>query len=426
MSMKTSRSWLRRSSALLVGVCAVALVPLAGAAVGQVPGTAGAQTVTGVAEAPRPAFYEPPATITGTPGTIIRSEDASYVLDPLGLSTTIARAQKVMYVSRDRLSRPIAVTGIVIVPKAPWLGWTPRPLISYAAGTQGMADRCAPSRQMAEGAQYEILGFGGLVTSGYAVAMTDYQGLGTPGTHTYMNRIAQGRAVLDMARAAQRLPGTGLSSSTPVGIMGYSQGGGAAAAAAELYPAYAPELKLKGVMAGAVPADLGAVGASLDGGTFAAFSSYAMVGLAAGYDIDPNANLNAAGQDYVKRIENSCVLDLFQFAGTKSSTITANGQPLTSYFSQAPWAGVLADNKIGTIRPTVPVYVDHSLLDDTIPYAVGKAMAKSWCAKGANVYFSTNISPTHLGGMTNHVAEAPGFFAARFAGLPQWNNCWAI
>ena len=266
---------------------------------GQVPGTAGAKTITGVVEPARPDFYEPPASISATPGTIIRSEPASYLLDPLGLSTGIATATKVMYASKDRLGRPIAVTGIVIVPKARWLGWSPRPLISYAAGTQGMADRCAPSRQMAEGAQYEIRGFGGLVTSGYAEAMTDYQGLGTPGSHTYMSRVAQGRAVLDMARAAQRLSGSGLSASSPLGIMGYSQGGGAAAAAAELQPAYAPELQLKGVSAGAVPADLAAVGKNLDGGLFAAFLGYATVGLAAGYDIDAAPNLNAAGAQYV-------------------------------------------------------------------------------------------------------------------------------
>ncbi len=273
--MKTSRIWGRRGLVAALAASSLAIVPLAAAATGQVPGTAGAATLTGVAEAPRPAFYEPPATIGGAPGTIIRSEDAAYVLDPLGLSSTIARATKVMYVSRDRLDRAIAVTGIIVVPKAPWLGWTSRPLISYAPGTQGMADRCAPSRQMAEGVEYEILGFGGLVTSGYTVAMTDYQGLGTPGSHTYMNRVAQGRAVLDMARAAQRLPGSGLGSSSPVGIMGYSQGGGAAASAAELFPSYAPELRVKGVSSGAVPADLAAVGTNLDGGLFAAFLGYA-------------------------------------------------------------------------------------------------------------------------------------------------------
>lgn len=425
MPSSTSRRRFHRW-ALAGAVAAIVAAPAAQAVTGQVPGTAGAQTITGVAEAPRPAFYEPPATVAGDPGTIVRTEPASYLLDPLGLSSTIATATKVMYVSRDRLSRPIAVTGIVIVPKARWLGSGKRPLISYAAGTQGMADRCAPSRVMVESAQYEIAGFGPLVTSGYAVAMTDYQGLGTPGTHTYMNRAAQGQAVLDMARAAQRLPGSGLSASTPVGIMGYSQGGGAAAAAVELLPAYAPELKVKGALLGAVPADLAATGTNLDGGLWAAFLGYATIGLAAGYDQDPMPFLNDAGQAYAVQVENSCVFDFGQFSFQQSSGFTADGRPLTAYLAESPWKEIVAEQTIGTVKPTVPVRVTHSALDDTIPYAVGKAMAKSWCSKGGNVVFSTNLVPTHLGGAGAQVAEAPAFFAARFAGWPQWSNCWTL
>jgi hypothetical protein len=38
----------------------------------------------------------------------------------------------------------------------------------------------------------------------FAVVMTDYQGLGTPGLHTYVNRVAEGNAMLDAGRAAMR------------------------------------------------------------------------------------------------------------------------------------------------------------------------------------------------------------------------------
>lgn len=411
---------------LTITTVALGLSALATADVGQVPGTAGATTLTGISEAPRPAFYEPPATIPTTPGAIIRSEPASYALDPLGLSATVATATKVMYASQDRLGRPIAVTGIVIVPKAPWFGLTTRPLISYAPGTQGMADRCAPTRKMTENAEYEVLGFGPLVTAGYAVAMTDYQGLGTPGTHTYMTRVTQARNVLDMARAAQRLSGTGLTSRSPVGLMGYSQGGGAAAGAVELQPSYAPDLQLKAALVGAVPADLGAVGTFLDGKLDAAFLGYAMLGLDTAYGVDPARDLNANGMAYAKRLEDSCAEQLTDFAFTKSSTMTKDGRPISTKFASEPWKSMLADNLIGTIKPSVPVMVDHSLLDDVIPYDVGKALAKSWCAKGANVVFSTNLTPAHLGAQTTHSALAVPYFSARFNGLPQWSNCWIL
>ena len=82
--------------------------------------------------------------------------------------------------------------------------------------------------------------------------------------------------------------------------------------------------------------------------------------------------------------------------------------------------------RIGRTKPNFPVLVDHSALDDTIPYAVGKQLAKDWCSKGANVRFSTNLKPLHVGGMLAHTTDAFGFFEARFAGLPQLSNCWTL
>lgn len=412
--------------ALALGL-AVGLGAPASAGPDSVPGTAGATTVTDTPEPPRPAFYEPPATIPGTPGTVLRSEPATYLLDPLGLSQTVVTSTRVMYSSLDRQGRPIAVTGTILEPKAPWFGVGARPLISYAVGTQGMGDRCAPSRQLAESVtEYEAGFIAGLVSRGYAVAFTDYQGLSTPGTHTYMNRIVQGRAVLDMARAALHRNGTTLTATTPVGIYGYSQGGGASASAAELTATYAPELRVKGALAGAVPADLKAVAQNLDGSLYAEFLNFALLGLSAGYGIDINSYLNERGRAVAADTENHCVTDLPKAAFQQSSTLTRDGRGLLDYLDEEPFASVVADNRVGTIKPSVPVLISHSVADDVIPYAVGKQLARDWCAKGANVRLSTNVGPTHLGGALPSAAESYAFFEARFAGLPQVSNCWAV
>ena len=50
--------------------------------------------------------------------------------------------------------------------------------------------------------------------------------------HTYMDRVSQAHAVLDSDRAARQLEGWDINADNPVIINGYSQGGGAAAAAA--------------------------------------------------------------------------------------------------------------------------------------------------------------------------------------------------
>lgn len=418
-----SLSLLRAVSAC-VTAGGLALSATSPAAAAEPPGTQGADTVTGITEPARPAFYEPPASIPG-PGTVIRTETATRLLDPLNVSASFYDSKRVMYASTDRTGQPIAVTGVVIVPKARWIapGKT-RPLLTYAPGTQGAADRCAPSRTLAESVQYEMLFISGLLTRGYAVAIPDYQGLGTPGSHTYMMREAQARAVLDMARAARTLPG--LSSVTPIGLQGYSQGGGAVAAAAELAPQYAPELPLKGVLAGAVPADLAAVGKKIDGTMWAGFLAYTAIGMVAAYDVPLSDLMNPAGVEKLEVAETQCVTDVSPFAFTKSATFTADGLPLTDAFTRSPLKEIIADNRIGNRRPRIPVLIAHSLLDDVIPYSVGRQLAKDWCAKGANVNLSTSAVISHLGGSIPNAALSYAFWDARFAGLPQLNACWAI
>ena len=379
-----------------------------------------------VAEPPRPAFYETPASLPSANGALIRSEPMTFLLDPLDVTSLVRNAKRVLYKSTNRAGRAIAVSGTVLVPNAPWIGVGSRPVIGYAPGTQGMADRCAPSRQFSEGIEYEGIGIEGLLLRGYAVAMPDYEGLGTVGVHTYMDRVSQGRATLDVVRAAQRLSGTGLSSTSPVGLMGYSQGGGAAASAVELASTYAPELRLKGAVVGAVPADLTKVATNLDGGLYSSFAFFALRGLAASYNVDLSPYLNATGRATSDRVETECVFDLLNNAFVKSSTLSYNGQPMSTLMAAEPFKSIVAAQRIGTIKPTVPVLVTHSALDDVIPYSVGKQMAKSWCGKGANVFFSTNVAPLHVGGIVPQTVEALPFFEARFLGLPQLSNCWLI
>ncbi|WP_330475737.1 lipase family protein [Terrabacter sp. C0L_2] len=370
-------------------------------------------------------FYDPPSSVSAAPGTVLKAESMTFYLDPLRTIRSTARATRVMYATRDRSGVAVAVTGTVLVPTVPWIGVGQRPVIGYAAGTQGMGDQCAPSRQLAAGSEYEGAFVSGLLARGYAVAMTDYQGLGTPGTHTYMVREAQAHAVLDMVRAAQRLPGTGLPTAGPVMLAGYSQGGGASAAAAELAPTYAPELKLRGAVAGAVPAELGAVAAHLDGSLYSAFALYAVAGQSAAYGLDLDSFLNARGTSVIDAVKGECVgQSIALHAFTRSSDLTKDGRSLTELAAAEPFRSIIADQRIGRLKPAVPVLLTHSVLDDVIPYAVGRGLAHDWCARGANVAFSANVTPTHVGGAVPSFAKEYAFLEARVAGLPQVSDCW--
>ncbi|MBB1244317.1 lipase [Streptomyces durbertensis] len=386
----------------------------------------GLLTTAGTAQATeeRPPFYQPPASLPANNGDVIRAEPATFYLDPLKLIKVNADVQRIMYRSTDGQGRPTAVTGTVITPKAPWIGKGERPLVSYAAGTQGIGDHCAPSRQLAAGSEYEGLFVKGLVARGYAVVMTDYEGLGTPGRHTYVNRKTSGNAVLDAARAAQRLPGSRVPAAGPVAVTGYSQGGGAAAAAAELAPTYAPELHLKGVAAGAVPAELNAVAKRLDRSPYAGFLGYAVVGLAEGYDVDTDPYLNTRGRNFIKESERYCTIEaVARHAFTDSRRLTANGKPIADYLQDPRWKPIIEEQRIGRQAPKVPVLLNHSMLDDAIPYSVGRQLSKDWCAAGANVRFSPNLGLTHVGGAITAYPEVFLWLESRFAGLPAKSNC---
>lgn len=419
-----------RSRMLAAAVLSIAVaLPVAGQASAgpdDTPGTAGAATLTGTPEPPRPAFYEPPAKIPSTPGTIIRSEPAPLLLDPLGLSSSVVTATRVMYSSTDRYGTPIAVTGTVFVPKTPYVGTSKRPQITYAAGTQGMGDRCAPSRQMSDLVEYEGIGLARSIGRGYAVGMTDYQGLGTPGTHTYMDRKAQGAAVLDMARAVQNLEGSGITDANPVGIMGYSQGGGAAAAAAEMAGTYAPDLQLKGSAVGAPPADLTATVENAEGGLLGAAVLYGLLGQAQSARIDLDPYLSAEGRDMAADIEDHCFLELADYAFQDSSRYLSGGTTVTELLATEPFKSAVAQQRIGRTRPSAPVVINHSVGDEVVPYAVGKQLGSDWCDKGANVTFNAGLTPTHVGGYVPHIEKSMLFFEQRFAGATPPSTCWAL
>src|ERR1700744_5915954 len=193
-------------------------------------------------------FYRAPASeAEGAPGTLVRQE----IIDgaPLGATT-----YRVLYRSTGLDDKPIFVSGVVIVPPGdPPPGG--RPIVAWAHPTSGVVPRCAPS--LAIFLFEQIQGLRSFIRDGYVVAATDYPGLGTPGPHPYLVGISEARAVIDSVRVAARLPGAG--GGKKFVVWGHSQGGHAALFTGIIAQAYAPELDLLGVAAGAPASELAAL-----------------------------------------------------------------------------------------------------------------------------------------------------------------------
>ncbi|MDT0449010.1 lipase family protein [Streptomyces hesseae] len=355
-------------------------------------------------------------TDTGSPGDIVGAAPTSF--HPLPGQPTNTRAWHVTYRSTTARGTPNVVSGTVIVPQDGRTG--PRPLITYAVGTVGIADQCAPSAGFPRGTTLEANLIQLLTARGWAVAVTDYEGLGTPGDHTYTVGRAEGHAVLDAARAALRLPQAGLGPDTPVGIMGYSQGGQAGSWAAELHDSYAPELDVRGTATGGVPADLLKTADFNNGGVGAGLVLMAAVGQNAAFpELRLDSYLNDKGRAYVDFLKSHCVvIDVAAGLFKRIGDVTVRN-PLY----EADWQRVLRASALGTHAPDHPVYLYHGVIDELIPYEVGQRLRADWCAKGATVQWKSLPLAEHVAGVIAESIPAANWLAERFAGRPVRGNC---
>lgn len=375
---------------------------------------------------PKPAnrFYDAPHDLPSPAGALVRSEPARFYIDPFRLIPAPARVERIMFTTTDRFGHLIPVTGTVLTPTGPRTKRADRGLVVFAVGTQGMGSQCAPSRQMAAGREYESVFITGLLARGFNVVVPDYQGLGMGGIHTYMSREAQGHVVLDALRAAQELGHPDIPVDGPTAIAGYSQGGGAAASAAELWHEYAPELDVKGAVCGAVPADFPLVARMLDGSPYFAFLGYALVGLSSDYGIDLGPLLNERGLAVAHALAEQCRFEsLRRYAFTRSSTLTADGRSIGSLLREEPFATIVADQQLGNGRyPRMEALVSHSRLDDVVPFECGRALAERWAGYGGRVRLSVNLAPTHAAAALTSYGTAFAFLHGRFAGRPMRAN----
>jgi hypothetical protein len=329
---------------------------------------------------PAPRFYLPPDPLpAGRPGHVIRAEPMDAYVAP-GLRLRV-KAWRVLYHSTGAVGEPTAVSGTILVPPGRSRG--PRPLVGYAVGTHGIGDAAAPSRLLPRGLEWEAGLITMLLARGWAVALTDYQGLGTPGDHAYMVGRALGPNVLDAMRAARELAPAELPVEGPAAIIGYSEGGAAAAWAAQLQPDYAPDLPLAGVAAGAAAANVETAGPSLDGTFFSFFIAYGGIGYAAAYpelELDPYLTPMARGK--IEAMRQSTILQAMMW-GPKFMHASDLTQP--NVLDLPEWRVRLRENRLGDLAPAAPVLLHHARRDQIVSFAQSLNLRDDWLALGADV-----------------------------------------
>ncbi|MFC7450836.1 lipase family protein [Rhodococcus daqingensis] len=316
------------------------------------------------------------------PGTVVSNEALPTSAEVAGASGS----RQLTYWTEGPRGEAALSTGAVYLPNgtAPAGGW---PVISWAHGTTGVGDDCAPA-----------LGFdvtsltrdyvSAWLTRGYAVVATDYVGLGTEGVHAYLHGRSEGRAVIDMVRAAREVT----PELSPAWVaVGHSQGGHAAMFAAHEATKYAPELDYRGAVATGTPANLehlfplggpGFPNLGLNGLT--AFAAYVVAGLQqARPDLPVDDYLTPRGLELVETAKSMCFLSLHKYAGPIGVGEIIS-RPLDNELFRSALRDYLAVPTTGYDRP---VFIGHGLRDQTVPYPLGAKLAADLQLAGQPVTF---------------------------------------
>jgi pimeloyl-ACP methyl ester carboxylesterase len=384
--------------ALLLSLLAI---PFAGIAA-----PAGAKVRTG----PRgTAFYRPPHKLPGRhhgDPIWVRRLHGAAALRPA------SRNQLILYRSVDASGRQVAVSGTITLPKGkpPKGGW---PVLSWAHGTSGIADICAPSRAGSSLINsYIDPVLGQWLRAHYAVVRTDYQGLGTPGVHGFLVGRDEGRSVLDIVRAARKVdPSIGRR----VIIGGHSQGGHAALWATALAPKWSPALRVRGTVAFAPASHIEAQAKII--ATLTTPSSVS--GLAAlilrGVDSSrPKLHLSSVlspqGDALYPQTLTACLpqLDLSTSFGQ-----LAPAQLFNPHANLAPLDRALGKSDPEHLSIRTPLFIAQGTADTTVFPAFTELLEKALTSRGATVDYRTYAGVSHADIPAASNADALAFAGKR-------------
>jgi len=372
------------------------------------------------------AFYTPSSSLPkGLRGSVIWARPLDGTMALPGAKTNTL----VLYRSTGAMRDSVAVSGTISIPKgqAPRDGW---PVIVWTHGTTGLAPECAPSRDTDKGLEHEYIAvirtlLDSFVAKGYAIVASDYEGLGTPGDHPFLQGMPTGRNALDLLRAAREIEPT---IGTRYAVMGHSQGGQVDLFAAAIGPKYVPEFKLVGNVAFAPGSHIGKRLDSVIASpkvelalpyTLYALGSYAKINPR----IDLKKILTPQALSHMPDLFDGCMTH----ALTKGywSTAIAKDQFVKRPKLRA-FRKMARENEPGFLRISVPTLILQGKADVTVLPKDTDDVAKELCARGNVLDYRPVAGADHDGAMEKGGADALAWIDARFKGEAASSNCKAL
>jgi len=317
----------------------------------------------------------------------------------------------VTYRSLSATGTPIEVTGTIVAPNS--VATEPRPVLSIAHETRGMADMCAPSLDYT-GENVALSGRAALVQplldDGWVVVTSDLEGMGGPGLHPYIVGASEAQGVFDIVRAAQTAPTLGAEG--PLLVWGHSQGGHAALHASQLWQSMAPELNLVGVGASAPPSQFPLLADFLKGSEYQGYLVMVIAALAEAYE--------ELSLETIIEPEYMPLLEELELGCSGHVRETFNAMPfddlisVDDVFDNPDWYARLVENDVNLLPNQTPVLILHGVEDETIPVVSSSLLLGQICALEGREHVERRLYE----GATTH-SDAP---AVHWPDLMVWMN----
>lgn len=314
------------------------------------------------------------------------------------------------YKSVDHHYRPITLSGKVIIP----LGVEIKRYIVVSHYTVGSNDEC-PSNNF----PLEAI----LAAQGYVMIFPDYDGYGVAAdrTHPYLVMEQCGYNVLQMYTAVRRL--LEKTKYAPkyddIYLMGYSQGGATTMAVESIIEMYSTNIKVRGVLAGGGPYDIKATYRSFVESNHCGYP-YALPVVLQGMITGNDLNID------IKNLLQPWIAEKYdEWFGSKKYTSSQVNKFIGTHVTSeilSPMAMRQNSHEIAEIykamtqnsvtsfawTPKAPVYLFHSIDDDTVPFVNAVSAREKW--KDANVQTNFGHYGSHVMAALRFILSAKTYF----------------
>jgi hypothetical protein len=376
------------------------------------------------------------------PGAVLKTRTVSDHIEGIELPVT---AVQLLYRSTSELGKPTVNVTSVLLP--PVKALTPS-VLSYQSFYDSLGTEDDPSYAISGGdptggeiAQVESVLITPALLAGETVVIPDTEGEEAD----FSAGPVYGYNTLDSLRAALSSPATGLTSTTKIGLAGYSGGAIATEWAAQQAPTYAPEINsdIVGAAMGGVLVDPAHNLKYIEGSsTWASVIPMSLDGLSRAFHLDLTPYLSEYGQELMKEDESASITDETSVPGLTWAELAKPQYPTPETIPVfVRTANKLIMGREGT--PTVPLLIGQGNGGEEFEGTPGdkpgigpgdgvmiagdvRSLAREYCERGVDVEYTEYQHLGHIEGAGPWLPEAAAWLAGRFAGLEAPQDCSEI